>query len=491
MKRSLVLITGATGYVGGRLIRTLDRSKYRIRCLARRPEYLRDRVDKGVEVMSGDVLDESSLVDPLTGVETAFYLVHSMGAAGDFAESDRLGARNFGRVAKRCGVKRIIYLGGLGETKQELSSHLKSRQEVGDILRESGVQVIEFQASIVIGSGSLSFELIRSLTERLPIMVTPRWVSVAAQPIAIEDLNEYLMRALEIDVSGDPIFQIGGSDVVSYGGLMREYARQRGLKRLMIPVPVLTPWLSSLWLMLFTPIYQRIGRRLVLSLRHPTTVADDGAREVFGIDTMGASAAIARALRNEDREFAETRWADALSSADTPRDWGGVRFGNRIVDSRSLRVGAPLGGVFRVIQRIGGQTGWYYANWLWRLRGAIDMWVGGVGLRRGRRHPNELRVGDVVDFWRVERIIPDKVLSLIAEMKLPGRAWLEYELSNDSHGTTIRQTAVFDPVGLFGLVYWYGLYPLHKLIFAGMLRNIGAACDVEDTRRVFRAGENS
>jgi hypothetical protein len=254
------------------------------------------------------------------------------------------------------------------------------------------------------------------------------------------------------------------------------YARERGLKRLMIPVPVLTPYLSSLWLTLFTPIYQRIGRRLVMSLRHPTVVTDDSARALFKIDTISVREAISRAIQSEDREFAQTRWSDALSSYDTEKDWGGVRFGNRLVDSRTRTVRNKASDVFPMVRRIGGNTGWYYANWLWKLRGMLDILVGGVGMRRGRRDPEWLRPGDVVDCWRVEKIVPDSLIRFSAEMKLPGRAWLEFELTEKDNLTTIRQTAMFDPVGLTGLAYWYALYPLHQLIFAGMLREIADRC---------------
>jgi uncharacterized protein YbjT (DUF2867 family) len=472
IRRPLVAITGATGYIGGRLLKYLDRREYRLRCIARRPEYLADRLDSDIEVVHGDAADRSSMTEALSGAHTAYYLIHSLGETGNFAEHEAKVARNFADAAEKCRLKRIIYLGGLGDPNQPLSSHLQSRQNVGKILRGSGVQVIEFQASIVIGSGSISFEMIRALTERLPIMLIPKWVSMPAQPIATEDLLLYLAQALELETEGNRIFQIGGTDVVSYGGLMREYARQRGLKRLMIPVPVLTPWLSSLWLTIFTPIYQRIGRKLVMSLRHPTVVTDDSARRLFQIKTMSVRDAIAFALRNEDREISETRWSDALSSAGIQRDWGGVRLGNRIVESQTILIQSKPKRVFEVLQRIGGDTGWYYADGLWQLRGALDIMVGGVGMRRGRRDPEKMMVGDVIDCWRLEQIIPHSLIRLIAEMKLPGRAWLEFELKEEDEKTLLRQTIVFDPFGLFGLVYWYALYPLHKLIFKGMLRNI-------------------
>lgn len=476
-KEPLILLTGATGYVGGRLLKALESSGRRVRCLARRPDFLQPKVAPSTEVVAGDVLDKSSLNKGLQGVHTAYYLVHSMGSAGAFEEEDRRAARNFGEAAAQAGVQRIIYLGGLGESDVDLSPHLRSRQEVGNILRASGVQVIEFRASIVIGSGSLSFEMIRALVERLPVMITPRWVSVLAQPIGIKDLLQYLLAALYLGVEGNQIYEIGGADKVSYGDLMREYARQRGLRRFMIPVPVLTPGLSSLWLGLVTPLYARVGRELIDSIRHPTVVQDDSALRMFTIRPKGVREVIASALRNEDRDFAETRWSDALSSAGAPRSWGGVRFGTRIVDSRTARVDAPVAQAFRPIRRLGGTSGWYYGKWLWRLRGFLDLLVGGVGMRRGRRDPESMRVGDVVDFWRVEAFEPDHRLRLIAEMKLPGRAWLEFEVTGENATSQIRQTAVFDPVGLFGLTYWYVLYPVHQLVFAGMLCGIISVCE--------------
>jgi uncharacterized protein YbjT (DUF2867 family) len=469
MSASLIFLTGATGYVGGRLLRRLEEQGARVRCLARRPQHVRRRT---AEVVAGDVLDAKSLATAMAGAATAYYLVHSMGSTGNFEEQDRQAAENFGKAAREAGVQRIVYLGGLGDDRSGLSPHLRSRHEVGEVLRASGVPVTELRASIVIGSGSLSFEMIRALVERLPVMITPRWVTVPAQPIAIEDVIEYLLAAPAAPAG---IYEIGGPDAVSYGGLMREYARQRGLRRLMIPVPVLTPYLSSLWLGLVTPLFARIGRKLIDSIRHPTVVRDDAARCAFAIQPVGFRGAIGRALRNEDKEFAETHWAGALSAAGEPQQWGGVRFGNRLIDSRSAELDVPVEAAFAVIQRIGGRTGWYYGDFLWRLRGWLDLLAGGVGMRRGRRHPVELRVGDALDCWRVEEFIAGRRLRLVAEMKLPGRAWLDFTVESIGQRARITQTAVFDPHGLAGLAYWYGIWPLHRLVFAGMLRGIGFA----------------
>jgi uncharacterized protein YbjT (DUF2867 family) len=446
--KPLILITGATGYVGGELLKGLLAAHYPVRCLARRTEVLRAMGLSGLEVVAGDVLDVASVRAAMAGVDTAYYLVHSMGSAQSFEEQDRAGAQNFANAARDAGVRRIIYLGGLGHSVEKLSAHLRSRHEVGDVLRSTGVPVVEFRASVVIGSGSLSFEMIRALVERLPVMIAPRWVSVAAQPIAVADLLSYLVAALDLPLDGNKIFEIGGSDRVSYGGLMKEYARQRGLKRLVISVPLLTPRLSSLWLGLVTPLYVRVGRKLIDSICHATIVEDQTALEQFTIRPCGYREAIAAALNADGRHL--------------------------MIDSRTIHVTASPQDAFAPIRRLGGATGWYYANWLWRLRGLLDRLFGGVGLRRGRRDPDSLRVGDTVDFWRVEAMEPDRRLRLAAEMKMPGRAWLEFEVTRDATGCIIRQTATFDAKGLLGRAYWYSVFPLHQLVFGGMLQGIAA-----------------
>jgi uncharacterized protein YbjT (DUF2867 family) len=482
--RALVLLTGATGYIGGRLLKGLEKEGWPVRCLARHPEFLQQRVASSTEIVKGDCFDQASLLPAMTGAQTAYYLVHSMGSPGKFEEEDRQAARNFAASARQTGVRRIIYLGGLGAGGPSLSAHLRSRQEVADILRSSGVPTVEFRASIVIGSGSISFEMIRALVQRLPVMICPRWVDIKAQPIAVEDLIAYLLRALDLPVGDAAVFEIGGADQVSYGEIMQEYARQCGLRRWMIPVPVLTPRLSSLWLGLVTPIYARIGRKLVDSMRNPTLVQNPSALKMFDIRPRGLKDAIKRALNKENIEFAETCWSDALSSSGKTRSWGGVRFGTRLVDSRTLRVSVSPAAAFAPIRQIGGAQGWYFADFLWRLRGFPDLLVGGVGMRRGRRNRQTLLVGDALDFWRVEAFEPDRRLSLVAEMKVPGRAWLQFEVEPISEqpnvqASTIRQTAIFDPAGLGGLVYWYALYPFHRWIFAGMLTTIGAAAEDE------------
>lgn len=474
-----ILLTGATGYVGGRLLQAFEQRGEPVRCLTRHPENLETRVAATTEVVRGDVLDPSTLPPALEGCRVAYYMVHSMSSAGNFVEQDRRAAEDFAAAAKQAGIERIVYLGGLG-SGEEMSSHLASRQEVGEVLRSSGVQTIEFRASIIIGSGSLSFEMIRALVGRLPVMITPRWVRSKAQPISIEDVVDYLVEALDVDLDGSHVFQIGGADQASYREIMLEYARQRGLRRFMIPAPVLSPRVSGLWLGLVTPVYARIGRKLIESLKHDTVVNDFSAAETFSVRPRGLEASIARAMANEDHAFARTRWSDALSSSGGPRHWGGIQFGSRLVDSRTIRVGVSPPKAFAPIRRIGGKVGWYYGDWLWRIRGFLDLLAGGPGMRRGRRDPEMTSPGETLDFWRVEAFEPDRLLRLQAEMKVPGRAWLQFEVDEVEGGSRIRQTALFDPLGAFGLAYWYALYPLHQLIFAGMLRNIAHAAEEED-----------
>jgi uncharacterized protein YbjT (DUF2867 family) len=479
-----VLVTGATGYVGGRLLAALEQSGATVRCLARRPEALAGRAAVSTEVVKGDCLDPATLAPALAGVDTAYYLVHSMGSGRRFAELDAAAAEHFGQAAQAAGVRRLVYLGGLGAAERsELSEHLRSRQQTGDVLRASGVPVVELRASIVIGSGSLSYEMVRALVERLPVMVCPRWVQVRTQPIAVDDLVAYLLAARELAAGAAGVYEIGGPDVVSYRDIMLEYARQRGLRRWLVPVPLLTPRLSSLWLGLVTPLYARVGRKLIESLRNPTVLTSDRARTAFAVRPRPLREAIARALSREDAELASTRWSDALSSAALPAPWGGARFGTRLVDSRARVVEASPSRAFAPVRRLGGRSGWYWGNAMWKLRGALDLAVGGAGLRRGRRDPERLRVGEAVDFWRVEGYEEDRLLRLSAEMRLPGRAWLQFEITPRGEARSeIRQTAIFDPAGLAGLCYWYALFPVHSLIFAGLLRGIATRAEGEPSR---------
>ena len=456
--------------VGGRLLRHLEAEQHLgVRCLTRRPEALAGRTARDTEIIVGDVLDARSLARATQGVHTAYYLIHSMNAAGDFERLDRAAARNFAAAARDAGVSRIIYLGGLGHGAG-LSPHLASRQQVGDILRASGVPTVEFRASIVIGSGSASYETVRALAENLPVMITPRWVNTAAQPIAIEDLVDYLLAALGHDCGG--IFEIGGSDRVSYAEIIREYARQRGLRRRLVRVSFLSPTTSRFFLGLLTPVYGRVAGAMVDSLRNETLVSTGDARETFPITPRGLSDAITRALINEDREFADTRWSDALAPGQ-PLRWSGLTFGRRRVSSRSVHVHRSPASAFDPISRIGGRTGWYAIGWFWNARGLLDTLRGGVGLRRGRRDHVDLRVGDAVDFWRVERFEQDRLVRLAAEMKIPGRLWLQFEVRPaGTGGAHIRQTTVFDPAGYVGIAYWYLFSPVHHLVFGRMLRGI-------------------
>ncbi|TFG57931.1 MAG: SDR family oxidoreductase, partial [Spirochaetales bacterium] len=372
--------------------------------------------------------------------------------------------------------RKIIYLSGLGKGT-DLSKHLASRQEVGAILGESGVPVMEFRASIVIGSGSLSFEMVRALVEKLPVMTTPRWVRVLAQPIAIEDVLTYLIKALAYNPEGHEIFEIGGREPVSYEGIMRVYAKARGLKRLVIPLPFLTPALSSLWLALVTPLFFKVGRWLIDGVKNETLVHDKRAEELFKVNPRGIAEAVERALVNEDREIAETRWSDAHGRDHPKPGWGGEHLGSRFLYSQSILVEAPPGEAFLPIQYIGGHSGWYSYQWLWNLRGFIDKLAGGVGMGRGRRDPLVLMAGDVVDSWRVEEIVQYRMLRLRSEMKLPGRGWLQFELEPETgrqgeQFSRVSVNAIFEPLGIKGRLYWYTLYPFHKLIFSRMLEVI-------------------
>jgi uncharacterized protein YbjT (DUF2867 family) len=433
---------------------------------------LRGRSHAGTEIVQGYLLHPATLGSAFSGVVTAFYLVHSMQAGPEFVERERECVLNFARSARAANVQRIIYLGGLAHG-DALSPHMRSRAETGAILRSTGIQVIELRASIVIGSGSSSFELIRALVDRLPVMITPRWVHTAAQPIAIEDVIEYLADALDLEEAGNLIVDIGGTDVTSYLGIMREYARQRGLRRWFLAVPFLSPGLSSRWLTLITPVYASIGRCLIESVRTPSVVRSDDAGRIFRVRPMGIVRAIERALANEDRPLAETRWSDAARSG----GWfaASEAGSNVLSNEQTARVPLPPADAFAPIRRIGGRTGWYFGNWLWKIRGLLDLLAGGVGMRRGRPDPETPMAGSTLDFWRVQVYDPDRRLRLFAEMKVPGRAWLEFRAEPNGNCTVIRQIAYFEPRGLGGLLYWYLLWPVHELMFRGMLHRIRAA----------------
>ena len=469
----MILLTGATGCIGGRLLGALEGRGRAVRCMTRRPALLAGRVAPRTEVVYGDCLDAASLPAALAGVDSACYLVHSLGGGADFEAQDRAAARNFGAAARAAGVRRIVYVGGLGG-EARLSRHLRSRHETGTLLRQSGVPVVELRSGIVLGAGSLSFELIRALVERLPVMVCPAWVRTPTQPIALADIVAYFVAALDLPGDESRALEIGGDDVVSYGDIMREYARQRGLRRWLIPVPLLTPRLSSLWLGLTTPVYARVGRELVDGLRTATVAGDDAARRTIpAVRPLGLRQAIAQALKEEDAVFAAVRWSEAALSAGARLRWGGLRMGTRLIYSCAVDVPAVPSAAFAPIRRIGGANGWYYGNWLWQLRGLVDRLLGGVGMRRGRRDAEHLAAGDVLDCWRVDACEPDVQLRLAAEMKLPGRGWLQFDVTpRDGGGARVRQTAVFDAAGLAGRAYWHALYPVHVLLFRGLLRSI-------------------
>ena len=428
-----------------------------------------------VEIAVGDVLDPSTLSDALAGVDCAYYLVHSMASGPDFHERDIQAARTFAEAAKEAGVNRIIYLGGLGDPNADLSTHLRSRQDTGQALRGSGVPVTEFRAAVIVGTGSISFEMIRYLVERLPVMVCPKWIYSRIQPIAVDDLLEYLVSALNTPEGQGRIIEIGGKDVTTYKGLMLGYARARGLRRLLLPVPVLTPRLSSYWVHWVTPIPAGISGALIEGLRNDVVVTNDDAVTLFPqIEPRYYDSAIETVIEDLNEGRIDTSWSDSAGRAAKPER--PIRLESRhgmIIERRSRTVAAPVHEVYRVFTGIGAARGWYFASWAWRLRGMLDRILGGAGLRRGRRHPDDLRIGDALDFWRVEDLKDDYLLRLRAEMKVPGRAWLQYEVrESEGGGTLLEQTAAFIPKGLPGMVYWYGLYPFHAWIFGGLVKAI-------------------
>ncbi len=471
-----ILVTGATGYVGGRLIPRLLEAGYPVRAFVRDISRLNGRQwGQSVEVAVGDVFQPESLRAAMEGIDIAYYMIHSMRGGEDFHQRDLTAARNFANAAHAAGVKRIIYLGGLGDPSEELSPHLRSRHETGEALKAAGVPVTELRAAIIVGSGSVSFEMIRYLTERLPVMICPRWVYTRVQPISIRNVLDYMIAALEKPDTAGRVIEIGGTDVITYGEMMLGYAQARGLRRYLLPVPVLTPRLSSYWVHLVTPIPGEIARPLIRGLRNEVIVRDQSARELFPeIHPVGYITAVERALARLDARQVETAWSDALASSQgDAQPVTLTTLDGMIFERRQQAISAPPAAAFQVFSRLGGDMGWLYANWAWRLRGIMDRLVGGVGLRRGRRDPDDLRVGDAVDFWRVEGVQPDQSLLLRAEMKVPGRAWLQFEITpSTGTGALLNQTAMFAPKGLFGLAYWYVLYPIHSLIFSGMIRNL-------------------
>ncbi|MFH8801926.1 SDR family oxidoreductase [Streptomyces sp. NPDC017936] len=487
----LCLVTGATGYIGGRLVPELLAAGHRVRCLARSPERLRDHPWAGrAEVVRGDVTDAASVAEAMRGVDVAYYLVHALGTGEDFEETDRRAARIFGERARAAGVRRIVYLGGLtpaGVPEHELSPHLRSRAEVGRILLDSGVPTTVLRAAVVIGSGSASFEMLRYLTERLPVMITPSWVHTRIQPVAVRDVLRALVGSAGMPATVNRSFDVGGPDVLTYRDMMIRYAAAADLpRRLILPVPVLTPGLSSHWVGLVTPVPASIARPLTESLRHEVVCHEhDIARYVPDPPghPLGFDEAVRLALRRVRDARVTTRWSSAsvpgAPSDPLPTDpgWAG---GSLYTDCRELPVNASRAALWRVIEGIGGENGWYSFPLAWAARGLLDRMVGGVGLRRGRRDAARLRVGESLDFWRVEEIEPGHLLRLRAEMRLPGLAWLEMYAETDAAGRTrYRQRALFHPHGLLGQAYWWGVSPFHAVVFGGMARNIARAAAAE------------
>jgi len=472
--------------VGGRLVPCLLEQGYRVRVLVRGlAERLAGRSwQADVEIASGDVMQSKGLDSVMEGVDTAYYLVHGMRWNEEIRQRRISAAQNFSLAAKSAGVRRIIYLTGLGDPEGELSEYLGSRQETGRALRSGGVPVTEFRAGIIVGSGSLFFEMVRHLTERFPIMICPKWVFLRTHPIAIHDVLQYLIAAIEVSESSGQIIEIGGADVLTFVEIMETYTRIQGLRRMIIPVPVLSPRLSSYWAHWVTPIPASIARPLINRLRYELVADKSLACKLFPeIKPVDYQTAVELALEKIESGRVESIWSDALASSNTElppvyftQDQGMLR------ERRQMLVQASPHSVFQVFSGLGGRRGWPPDNWLWLLRGAIDRLIGGVGMRRGRRHPDKLRVGEAIDFWRVEALEPNHMLRLRAEMKLPGQGWLQFETSSNQDGQTeLVQTAFFAARGLFGLAYWYGIYPLHSLVFARLIAEIARQAETATT----------
>jgi len=461
-----VLVTGATGYIGGRLTSRLVELGLHVRLLVRDARRIRGRWwEHQVEVLTGDLFDAPSLEAALDGVDEAYYLVHSMSDADDFAERDRIAARNFVHAGRH--LRHCIYLGGLLPETADVSRHLRSRGETGAILR-GGLPTTEFRAGPIVGSGSASFEMVRYLTERLPFMIAPKWIINEVQPIAVRDVLTYLMEARAKQPSG--IVEIGGADRLSFRDMLHGYAAARGLRRTIVPVPILAPAIAALWIERITPIPRRLAEPLVEGIVHHVVADTTKASAIFpNIRPMPYRQAVDRALNRLSTHAVESRWSDALGDDQSYelRDREGV-----LEETRSIYVEALPDQVFRAFCRLGGEQGWLAYNVLWRIRGFIDRLVGGPGLRRGRRDPAWLYPGEAVDFWRVEVVDRPRVLRLRAEMKVPGNAWLQFTAVAEGTGTRLIQTALFAPRGLLGLAYWYAMFPAHLFIFGDMAKAV-------------------
>ena len=472
----LILVTGVTGYIGGRLVPRLLEAGFRVRCLVRDASRLqgypwRDRV----EVSVGDALDPASLVEAMQNVSTAFYLIHGTQGNKVDAQRDLTAARNFADAAEQAGLKRIIYLGELVDPTADLSPYLRSRNETGHILRLGKVPVTEFRAGMVVGSGSALFEMIRYLAERQPLLICPHWFFSMAQPVAIRDVLAYLVAALNTPESVGKLIEIGGATRLRYADMLRGYARERGLKRMLIHTPFNTPRLSAYWVHMVTPIHWRIVLPLIEGLLAESIVHDDLARRLFpDIHPLDFQIAVHLALQRLQSDSVETSWSDALvvTQGDN-RPLTLTHTEGMMIERRRIVLDLPPAIVFQAYTGLGGERGWLYMHWSWQFRGWMDKLVGGVGLRRGRRHPDELRVGEALDFWRVEAVEPDRLIRLRAEMKLPGKAWLEFQSIPQPDGKTLlTQSAYFAPRGLAGFLYWYLLYSMHSFIFSGLIRKV-------------------
>lgn len=479
---------GATGYIGGRLAPRLAEAGHDVRCLARTPEKLAGVPwAQQVEVVRGDAMDLDGLRRAMRDVDVVYYLVHSIGGGEEFSEADRVAATTTAQAAAAEGVDRIVYLGGLvpsDDDGEPVSAHLASRAEVGQIFLDAEVPAVVLQAGVIIGSGSASFEMLRYLTERLPVMVTPRWVSSRIQPIAVRDVLTYLVGVLDLEPGTNRRFDIGGPDVLTYREMMQRYAAVAGLaRRVIIPVPVLSPRLSSHWVNVVTPVPTAIAAPLVESLRNSVVATEHDIESLVPFELCPFDEAVRLALARTRDADVVTRWSGAAwpgapsDPMPTDPEWSG---GTVYRDDRSTPVHSDRDAVWAAVEGIGGERGWYSFRLAWAVRGFLDRLVGGVGLRRGRRHPDHLVVGDAVDFWRVEAVEPGRLLRLRAEMRLPGEAWLEFEITDEGHDPVLHQRALFLPHGLLGQLYWWAISPFHGIVFGSMIRNLASAASDEN-----------
>ena len=475
-KTNLILVTGATGYVGGRLIPRLLDSGCRVRVLVRDPSRLQGRPWlEQVEVAQGDALQPETLAPALTGISAAYYLIHGMQGGKVNAKRDLNAARNFANAADAASLERILYLGELVDPTARLSPYLRSRHETGYILRQGRVPVTEFRAGMIIGSGSVLFEMVRYLSEREPLLVCPRWFFSKAQPIAIRNVLDYLVTALEQPESVGKLLEIGGSTRLTYADMLLGYARERGLKRVLIPTPFYVPHLSAYWVHMVTPVTYQTVLPLIEGLHADSLANDNLARSLFpSIQLLNFQTAVRYALVKIENGDIETSWSDALvTSKGDIKPYTFEIIAGMYIERRQKLVDLPAETIFRAFTGIGGARGWFYLDWAWAIRGWLDKVVGGVGLRRGRRHPDDIRTGESLDFWRVEELIPNHRMRLQAEMKVPGKAWLEFESEPQENGQTLLTvTAYFDARGLFGFLYWYAMWPFHKFIFDGLTNEI-------------------